>query len=85
MCSIADERVQVALDRNIKDYCLRNNCPACTYRLTNKPKLKFSMLYTVDGNDSLKHIIHREAVPQSVASDIAITPALGSCSKSTDT
>ena len=50
MRSVADERVQVTLDRNSKDYRLRNNCPACTYKLTNEPKLEFSMLYTVDGH-----------------------------------
>ena len=43
------------------------------------------MLYTVDGNDSLKCIIHCEAVLQTAASDIGLTPALSDCSKSTDT
>jgi hypothetical protein len=85
ICSVANERVQVALERNSNDYRLRNNCPACTYRLKNEPKLEFSMLYTVDGNDSLKRIIRREPVPQTATSDIAITPALGTCSESTDT
>ena len=82
---VTDEQVHVALDRNSEDYRLRNNCPACTYRLTNEPKLEFSMLYTVDGNDSLKRIIRRDAVPQTAASDISITPVLGACSESTDT
>ena len=57
MRSVTDIRVQVALERNSKDYRLCNNCPVCTYRLTNEPELQFSMLYTVDGNDSLKRII----------------------------
>ena len=85
MRSMADERVQVMLNRNSNDYHLHNNCPACTYKLTNEPKLEFSMLYTVDGNDSLKCIIHCEAVLQTAASDIGLTPALGACSESTDT
>ena len=85
MCSVTDIQVQVVLERNSKDYRLHNNCPACTYRLTNEPELEFSMLYTVDSNDSLKHIIQREAIPQTAASDSGITPVLGTCSESTNT
>lgn len=85
MRSIADEQLRVALDRNSEDYRLRNNCPACTYKLKNEPKLEFSMLYTVDGNDSLKRIIRRDPVPPTVASDMGSTPVLGACSESTDT
>jgi Kyakuja-Dileera-Zisupton transposase len=85
MRRMTDERVQVTLNRNSKDYRISNNCPACTYRLTDEPKLVFSMLYTVDGNDSLKRIIRREAVPTTAASDVGITPVLGACSESTDT
>ena len=51
-----DERVQVALTQNTADYRLRHACPACTYCLEDEPKLIFSMLYTVDGNNSLKCI-----------------------------
>jgi hypothetical protein len=36
----------------------------CTYILEDEDKLKFSMLYTIDGNDSLKRIIRRETVPE---------------------
>ncbi|KAL4064382.1 hypothetical protein J3A83DRAFT_4442308 [Scleroderma citrinum] len=36
---------------------LKNACPACTYTLQGKPELKFSLLYTMNGNDSLKHAI----------------------------
>ncbi|KAF6742544.1 hypothetical protein DFP72DRAFT_830402 [Ephemerocybe angulata] len=37
----------------------RHACPACTYRLKGESKLLFSMLVTMDGNDSLKRIIRR--------------------------
>ena len=46
---------------------LNTYVPACTYILEDEDKLKFSMLYTIDGNDSLKRIIRREAVPESAA------------------
>lgn len=36
---------------------LKNACPACTYKLKNEPEMKFSMLITMDGNDSLKRIL----------------------------
>ncbi|KAL4079782.1 hypothetical protein J3A83DRAFT_4356454 [Scleroderma citrinum] len=39
---------------------LKNACPACTYTLQGEPELKFSLLYTMDGNDSLKHTIKCE-------------------------
>ncbi|KAL4072344.1 hypothetical protein V8B97DRAFT_2023521 [Scleroderma yunnanense] len=38
---------------------LKSACPACTYTLQGEPELKFSLLYTMDGNDSLKHTIMR--------------------------
>ena len=36
---------------------LKNACPACTYTLQGEPELRFSLLYTMDGNDSLKHAV----------------------------
>ena len=79
------KRVQIALQRNTKDYRLRHNCPSCTHMLTDEPHLKFSMLYTVDGNDSLKRIIRRETVPGSVTSDGAFEPVIGAPSELSDT
>ena len=38
---------------------LKNVCPACTYTLQGEPELKFSLLYTMDGNDSLKHAVQQ--------------------------
>jgi hypothetical protein len=80
-----DKRVRAALSRNTEDYRLRHNCPSCTHKLINEPHLEFSMLYTVDGNDSLKRIIHRETVPEAVGSDGAFVPVVGASSESTDT
>ncbi|KAJ3507908.1 hypothetical protein NMY22_g16786 [Coprinellus aureogranulatus] len=37
----------------------KNACPACTYRLQGEPQLLFSILVTMDGNNSLKRILRR--------------------------
>ena len=57
-----DRQVQVSLDRDGADYRIKHLCPSCTYVLEGEEKLKFSMLYTVDGNDSLKRIVRREVL-----------------------
>ena len=59
----ADRLVQVSLERDAADYRIKHLCPPCTYILEGEKKLKFSMLYTVDGNDSLKRILRREEAP----------------------
>ncbi|EUC65967.1 hypothetical protein RSOL_504150 [Rhizoctonia solani AG-3 Rhs1AP] len=41
---------------------MANACSACSYRLVNEPKLKFSMLLTCDGNDSLKRVANASIV-----------------------
>ena len=53
------------------------------YTLVDKEKLEFSMLYTVDGNNSLKRILWQEAEPPT--STETDEPVLGESSKSTDT
>ena len=58
-----DRLVQISLDRDGADYRIKHLCPSCTYVLEDEEKLRFSMLYTVDGNDSLKRIIRREELP----------------------
>ena len=80
-----DKHIQAALSRNTEDYRLRHNCPSCTYKLVNEPHLEFSMLYTIDGNDSLKRIIRRENVPDAATSDGAFMPVVGASSERTDT
>jgi len=42
---------------------LRNACSACTYKVEEEPDLVFKMLVTIDGNDSLKHVIRRDPAP----------------------
>jgi hypothetical protein len=59
-----DRLVQVSLERDAADYRIKHLCPSCTYILEDEKKLKFSMLYTVDGNDSLKRILRREDAPE---------------------
>jgi Kyakuja-Dileera-Zisupton transposase len=59
-----DRLVQVSLERDSANYCIKHLCPSCTYILEGEEKLKFSMLYTVDGNDSLKRILQREEAPE---------------------
>ncbi|KAF8164202.1 hypothetical protein BJ912DRAFT_1026124 [Pholiota molesta] len=74
--------VQTALSRDTADYRLKNLCPPCTYKLEDEDPLKFAMLYTVDGNDSLKRIVRREAAPEE---SHGTEPILGKSSESTDT
>ncbi|KAG1806949.1 hypothetical protein EV424DRAFT_1474248 [Suillus variegatus] len=38
------------------DFRLKHACPTCTYTLMDEPKLTFSLLYAMDGNDSLKRL-----------------------------
>lgn len=54
--------------------------------LEDEEKLKFSMLYTIDGNDSLKRIQRREAAPITIDDDASTLhePVLGDSSESKD-
>jgi hypothetical protein len=83
--NIAKDLTQQALGRNSEDWRLRHVCPPCTYTLKGENKLKFSMLYTIDGNDSLKRIQRREAIPISTNDNIPDELVLGKSSESTDT
>ncbi|KAG6849060.1 hypothetical protein C0991_012191, partial [Blastosporella zonata] len=49
-------RVDIALGRNLPKWRLKNACPACTYKLKDEGDLIFKMLFTMDGNDSLKRL-----------------------------
>ena len=55
-----DKKVQQVLKCDSPDWHLQHICLPCTYILEDEPKLQFSMLYTVDGNDSLKCFIQWE-------------------------
>lgn len=84
MRTLASELTQKALGRDSLDWRLRHICPPCTYKLEGEEKLKFSMLYTMDGNDSLKRIQRRDAVSISADNSISETPVLGDSSESMD-
>ena len=49
--------IDIALERQVRDWRLRHCCPACTYKLEGEDHLKFEMLGTMDGNDSQKRIL----------------------------
>ncbi|KAG9089281.1 hypothetical protein FS749_001456 [Ceratobasidium sp. UAMH 11750] len=51
-----ERRVAAALGRDDPLWRLKNACMPCTYRLQDEPPMEFSMLVTMDGNDSLKRI-----------------------------
>ncbi|KAF8123664.1 hypothetical protein K438DRAFT_1792231 [Mycena galopus ATCC 62051] len=46
-----------ALGRDAPDWRLKHTCPACMYKLKGEDALIFSMLTTMDGNDSLKRVL----------------------------
>ncbi|KAI6094410.1 hypothetical protein F5141DRAFT_1191877 [Pisolithus sp. B1] len=52
-----DSIVSQVLQWDSENWCLKHACVACTYKLTDEPKLKFKLLYVMDGNDSLKCIL----------------------------
>ncbi|KAI6120246.1 hypothetical protein EDD16DRAFT_1692367 [Pisolithus croceorrhizus] len=52
-----DSIMSQVLQWDSEDWHLKHACAACTYKLTDKPKLKFKLLYAMDGNDSLKHVL----------------------------
>ncbi|KAJ3519263.1 hypothetical protein NMY22_g13286 [Coprinellus aureogranulatus] len=54
----AEQRVLVELKRTGL-WRRKNACPACTYHLEGEAKLIFSILVTMDGNNSLKRILLR--------------------------
>ncbi|KAF8177964.1 hypothetical protein K438DRAFT_1605733 [Mycena galopus ATCC 62051] len=55
-----DKRVKKALQRDSKDWRLKNCCPACTYKLEGEGQLYFSMLAICDGNNSLKRVLRKD-------------------------
>ncbi|KAF8158710.1 hypothetical protein K438DRAFT_1910030 [Mycena galopus ATCC 62051] len=55
-----DKRVKKALQRDSKDWRLKNCCLACTYKLEGEGQLYFSMLATCDSNNSLKRVLRKD-------------------------
>ncbi|KAF8178986.1 hypothetical protein K438DRAFT_1604258 [Mycena galopus ATCC 62051] len=52
-----DARVNAALGRDTPNWWLKRTCPACMYKLEGEDTLIFSILTTMDGNDSLKRVL----------------------------
>ncbi|KZP04358.1 hypothetical protein FIBSPDRAFT_1054731 [Athelia psychrophila] len=74
----AQSRVSKALDRKDPDWCIRHVCPPCMNKLQDELEMKFSMLWAMDGNDSLKRF-ERRAAPEEDG------PLLGASVESIDT
>ncbi|KAG1780643.1 hypothetical protein EV702DRAFT_1177860 [Suillus placidus] len=49
------QRHRTALNHDTPNWCMLNSCPACFYKLEDKPALEFDWLVSIDGNNSLKH------------------------------
>ncbi|KAI6094284.1 hypothetical protein EDD16DRAFT_1699072 [Pisolithus croceorrhizus] len=60
-----DSIVSQVLQWDSEDWHLKHACAACTYKLTDEPKLKFKLLYAMDGNDSLKCVL--QCLPDEIA------------------
>ncbi|KAF8190249.1 hypothetical protein K438DRAFT_1907156 [Mycena galopus ATCC 62051] len=54
-----DALVNSALGRDAPNWRLKHTCPACMYKLEGEDALIFSILTTMDGNDSLKRVLRR--------------------------
>ncbi|KAG8680069.1 hypothetical protein FRC08_016559 [Ceratobasidium sp. 394] len=51
-----ERRLATAMGRDDPNWRIKNACVACTYKLEGEPPLRYSILITTDGNDSLKRI-----------------------------
>lgn len=49
-----DSRVDAVLGHDTENWQMLNACAPCLYKLQDEPPLKYSMLVTMDGNQSLK-------------------------------
>ncbi|KAG1892860.1 uncharacterized protein F5891DRAFT_963824 [Suillus fuscotomentosus] len=59
ICTQVRSLVQEAIGQSAIDWNLKHACPACLYALDAEPQLKFSLLYAMDGNNSLKRVLKR--------------------------
>ncbi|KAJ7194634.1 hypothetical protein B0H12DRAFT_1245841 [Mycena haematopus] len=53
-------RVQVVLARDSPNWCLKNACPPCLYKLEGEVQLEIPFMCTMDGNNSLSRFAMRE-------------------------
>ena len=51
-----DQKVKYVLRQDAPNWRLHNVCPPCFYKLENEPSLKFSLLVSMDGNNSLRRM-----------------------------
>ncbi|KAJ3775255.1 hypothetical protein FB446DRAFT_638291 [Lentinula raphanica] len=58
--SLVNSRVLAALGRDSPDWRLANACPCCLYSVEGEPKLRYRLLATWDGNNSLKRLRRTE-------------------------
>lgn len=56
ICQEVDSQVQVALRREGVNWRLKHACPTYTHNLEDEPEPEFSMLFCMDGNNSVKQI-----------------------------
>ncbi|KAG8783813.1 hypothetical protein FRC12_019340 [Ceratobasidium sp. 428] len=69
-------RVRRVLGQDSPNWRIKNSCRVCTYKLENEPPLKFDILVTCDGNDSLKQCANAgTADHRHYESDYYIAPA----------
>ncbi|KZP19677.1 hypothetical protein FIBSPDRAFT_743368 [Athelia psychrophila] len=54
-------RINKALNREDPNWNIRHVCPACMNKVQGEPEMRFSMLWAMDGNDSLKRFERRAA------------------------
>ena len=67
-----DSLVDEALHCDSPSWHLKHCCLACTYILQGEQPLKFSILYALDGNDSLKRVQRKLLSEDGEANSISI-------------
>ncbi|KAJ3730336.1 hypothetical protein C8R42DRAFT_637108 [Lentinula raphanica] len=78
--SLIKKRVMAALGRDSPNWRLANACPCCLYRVDGEPDLRFQLLATWDGNNSLKCLRRTER-----SDTIDDMPQLGKSKEKVDT
>ncbi|KAF9028412.1 hypothetical protein BDP27DRAFT_1536130 [Rhodocollybia butyracea] len=75
-------RVQAALGRDSPNWRLANACPCCLYHVEGEPSMRYQMLGTWDGNNSLKRLARNESTENVDGGDV---PAPGKSKEFEDT
>ncbi|KAJ6608349.1 hypothetical protein B0H10DRAFT_2166594 [Mycena sp. CBHHK59/15] len=77
--------VEKELNYDTPNWCLKNCCPACTYKLEGEACLIFQMLFTMDGNDSLKRMLRCSKLAEEVEDEEGNILRAGPSKERTDT